>query len=208
MDNHINVVLLDFGGVIVPPGDPTVMATLEEALSLQPGQLPSLMYEGDLWQTVSVGKLSEDRYWHELAQLLKQEPDFLRPMLQSIWEPPEADRAVVDLIRRIRPDVRVSLLSNATPGLETHLRRLGVADLFDPIINSSRVGLRKPDPAVFRHALRVLQTAPEAVLFVDDKERNTVVAEELNIPSICFTDAAQLECALLHYGVLDRTARP
>ena len=55
--------------------------------------------------------------------------------------------------------------------------------VFDPIINAARVGLRKPDPRIFLHALEVLRVPPGAMLFVDDQRRNTRVAEELGIPA-------------------------
>lgn len=179
-----------------------VMARLESELGLGEQRLQSTLYECDPWYDLSTGKLSEEGYWQALGATVAREPAELRTLLRSVWEPETADQEVLALIRSVRRRVRVSLLSNATPSLESHLRALRIDHLFDPVINSARVGLRKPDPRVFEHALRVLGVPAGAVLFVDDKERNTLVAEELGIPSVVFRCAADLEEALKARGVL------
>ena len=69
---------------------------------------------------------------------------------------------------------------------------MGVTELADPIINSARLGLRKPDPQIYHRALAILDVPPAAVLFVDDKPRNTLVARELGIECVDFTSAADL----------------
>ncbi len=192
----IEVVLFDFGGVVVPPQGGAALAEFETRLGLDPGLLHPLMFDSELWRDVSVGKLDTDGYWGAVGQGTQRDPALLREMLAAVWEPPSVDEDVIEIIRALRSRTRVALLSNASLGLEAHLERLGIAALFDPIINSARVGLRKPDPAVFQHALAVLGVPPEAVLFIDDKARNTIVAEELGIPSIVFENAYTLAAAL------------
>jgi putative hydrolase of the HAD superfamily len=48
------------------------------------------------------------------------------------------------------------------------LEQLGVAERLDAVVFASEVGLRKPDPAIFRHALDLLGVEPQAALFVGD----------------------------------------
>lgn len=198
----IDVVLFDFGGVIVPAQEGEALAVYESQLGLDPGLLHPLMFDSDLWRSVSIGTLDTDGYWEAVGQGSQRDPALLREMLADVWEPPDTDENVMAIIHALRPRVRVAMLSNASLGLEAYLQRLGIADLFDPIINSARIGLRKPDPAVFRHALMVLNVPPQSVLFVDDKSRNTVVAEELGIPSIVFDNADNLAQALSRHGLL------
>jgi putative hydrolase of the HAD superfamily len=198
----IDVVLFDFGGVVVPTQGGEALAAYESQLGLDPGLLHPLMFDSDLWRSVSIGTTDTDGYWEAVGRGAQRDPALLREMLADVWEPPDIDEKVLEIIHALRPRVRVALLSNASLGLEAHLQRLGIADLFDPIINSARVGLRKPDPAVFQHALTVLDVPAQAVLFVDDKSRNTVVAEELGIPSVVFDNADNLARALSRHGLL------
>jgi putative hydrolase of the HAD superfamily len=178
------------------------MAELEQEPGLPPGGLQALLYEGDSWYDLSTARLDEDGYWRILGQAIHREPEELRRLLHAVWQPDRVDEDVIDVLRAVRPHARVAMLSNATLGLEEHLLRLGVAELFDPIINSARVGLRKPDPRIFRHALEILRVPPQAILFVDDKERNTAVAVDLGIPSVLFDNAGGLAAALVRHGVL------
>src|SRR5947209_2413930 len=198
----IEVVLFDFGGVIAPLAADDAVGRLEAALRLAPGTLHTHMYEGDLWPDLSVGKLTEDEYWHALGGLVGHEPNALRQALVPIWDPQAIDIEVIAMALALRDHVRVAILSNATLRLETHLQTLGIGCLFDPVINSARVGLRKPDPAVFHHALTQLGVPAGSVLFIDDKERNTVVAEELGIPSIRFESAEHLRDVLATHDLL------
>lgn len=61
---------------------------------------------------------------------------------------------------------------------------LPVDELFDFVVDSSEVGMRKPNPAIFEKALAIGKFSPEEVLFLDDYEGNVIAAEALNIRSI------------------------
>ncbi len=52
--------------------------------------------------------------------------------------------------------------------LHRDLEQLGVAERLDVAVFSSEVGRRKPDPAIFEHALEALGVAPGSTLFVGD----------------------------------------
>ncbi len=54
------------------------------------------------------------------------------------------------LVRTVRREVPVSLITNATSRLPLELRQLGIDDEFDYIFNTSELGVAKPDPEVFR----------------------------------------------------------
>ncbi|MFT7651983.1 MAG: putative hydrolase of the HAD superfamily [Candidatus Azotimanducaceae bacterium] len=61
---------------------------------------------------------------------------------------------------------------------------LPVDELFDFVVDSSEVGIRKPDPAIFEKALTVSGFTAEQVIFLDDYEGNVIAAQALNIRSI------------------------
>ena len=67
--------------------------------------------------------------------------------------------------------LKLGLVSNAFDPpelLHEDLERLGVAERLDVAVFSSEVGLRKPEPAIFRRALEALAVEPAAALFVGD----------------------------------------
>jgi epoxide hydrolase-like predicted phosphatase len=62
--------------------------------------------------------------------------------------------------------------------------RHGLRPLFDHFIESSVVGLRKPDPAIYRLAFAMLGVEPEAIVFLDDIGANLKAARELGVTTI------------------------
>jgi putative hydrolase of the HAD superfamily len=115
----------------------------------------------------------------------------------------------IALLEEIRTRCRLVLLSNTNAlhfaHLEERLPSLSAASgLFDDRILSFRVGLRKPDPAIFRHALDLAGARAEETLCIDDRPENVAAAEALGMHGHHFTDAEQLARALRRYGLLER----
>jgi putative hydrolase of the HAD superfamily len=83
----------------------------------------------------------------------------------ELWE----DSLPVVRELRVR-GVKTALVSNCSHSTRAIVDRLGLDDAFDEVILSFEVGLRKPDPAIYREALRRLDAEPEHAVFVDDQQ--------------------------------------
>jgi HAD superfamily hydrolase (TIGR01509 family) len=90
------------------------------------------------------------------------------------WAPArELHPQSVELLETLRGDgLRIGLVSNAfDPG--EFMRRIsplhGIADLIDAAVFSSEIGVRKPDPRIYRVVLDELVVEPERALFVGDR---------------------------------------
>jgi putative hydrolase of the HAD superfamily len=91
-----------------------------------------------------------------------------------------------DALRAVRArGVRTALLSNSWGN--SYPRELWV-ELFDAVVISAEVGLRKPDEAIYQHALDTLGLAAEECVFVDDIEHNVRAAEGLGMIGLHHTD--------------------
>jgi HAD superfamily hydrolase (TIGR01549 family) len=87
-----------------------------------------------------------------------------------------APAARVAAVERVAADYRIGLLSNfddAQCGREV-LDDTGVAHLFEAVIISAEVGLRKPNPQIYRKMLEMLRLDGSEVLFVGDTPREDV----------------------------------
>jgi epoxide hydrolase-like predicted phosphatase len=83
--------------------------------------------------------------------------------------------AMYQLIRDLRArGVRTALLSNSWG--PTGYPREDFPHLFDAVVISGEVGMRKPEPRIFRHAAELLDLEPEHCVFVDDLEANVTAA--------------------------------
>ena len=92
--------------------------------------------------------------------------------------------AMLEAIRRIRArGLRAGALTNnwATERSEPAHE---LKDLFDAFIESSKVGLRKPDPRIYQLACNSLGVAPTEAVFLDDIGRNLKAARELGMRTI------------------------
>ncbi|AFV24742.1 hypothetical protein Mpsy_2538 [Methanolobus psychrophilus R15] len=76
---------------------------------------------------------------------------------------------------------------------ELELRFLGLYDLFDPIIFSSDVRYKKPNPKIYRFALDRMQLKPQEVLFIGDTPENDIIApQEIGMQAIHIEEAWKL----------------
>jgi putative hydrolase of the HAD superfamily len=95
----------------------------------------------------------------------------------------------VERVRTLREaGYRTALVTNNIAEFGDGWRRLiPVDELFDVVVDSCRVGLRKPDPQMFRLALEQLDgVRPEEAVFVDDFEANVAAARQIGMHGLVF----------------------
>lgn len=103
----------------------------------------------------------------------------------------DADEGMWTLVATARRSgVRTALLSNSWgPGTTYPQQRL--AEVFDVVVISAEVGLRKPDPAIFALTSERLDVPPERCVFVDDHDGNVRAAEAAGMAGIHHRDTAR-----------------
>lgn len=85
-------------------------------------------------------------------------------------------------LRALRRDgYRLGIVSNCGVQTAARVDELGLADQVDALVLSCRVGVLKPDPAIFELALAALAVPPERALFVDDLPVNLDAARQLGL---------------------------
>ncbi|MGW2314129.1 HAD family hydrolase [Actinomadura luteofluorescens] len=91
-----------------------------------------------------------------------------------------------EALRAVRAaGARTALLSNSWGNDYPHDL---FAELFDAVVISCEVGMRKPDERIFRHALDLLGLDAAECVFIDDIEHNIRAAQALGIRGILHTD--------------------
>jgi putative hydrolase of the HAD superfamily len=63
--------------------------------------------------------------------------------------------------------------------------------LFEHVVESSKLNMRKPDPRIYRHACDLLGVAPEACVYLDDLGINLKPARAMGMATIKVEKAAQ-----------------
>ena len=109
----------------------------------------------------------------------------LRRMFEGMLPVP----AMYDTIRALRvAGFGTALLSNSW-GCEEY-PRADFPGLFDTVVLSGEVGMRKPEEAIFRHAAQTLGLPPDECVFVDDMPANVAAAQALGMTGVLHTEAA------------------
>ncbi len=93
-------------------------------------------------------------------------------------------------------------LSNYPEWFDLIDEKLGLSDQLDGAFLSWRIGVRKPDPEIYRYAADKLGVDPGHCLFVDDVEGNCEGARAVGMQAVRFAGAAQLRSHLVDLGLL------
>jgi len=90
-----------------------------------------------------------------------------------------------DAVRRYK-DLGITqfILSNNIREFSSSWKSMLPENVFDGIIDSSEVGIRKPDPKIFTLGLQIANKSAAKTIFLDDYLEHVHVAEELGIKSI------------------------
>ncbi|MCH9704245.1 MAG: alpha/beta fold hydrolase, partial [Chlamydiae bacterium] len=79
----------------------------------------------------------------------------------------------------------------------------GYYEGFDPLILSTEIGVRKPDPEAYRIMLKKLGLKPHEVLFIDDRIENIAAARALGIETHHFESSSKLKRSCIKLGLLE-----
>jgi putative hydrolase of the HAD superfamily len=109
---------------------------------------------------------------------------------------------VLPMVQALLARVQVALISNTNEIQWRFLRpQLPVLERFSALVLSHELGLAKPDPEIFRSALRRVGRPPEACAFFDDIPAFVEAARALGIQGQVFTTAANFRIQLARLGL-------
>jgi HAD superfamily hydrolase (TIGR01509 family) len=112
------------------------------------------------------------------------------------------DLELTNLIRALKENYKIGVLSNSgVYFIDKIFQENNLKGLFDSIIVSERVGVIKPQPEIFKIILDELEVSAGEVLFIDDRERNTVAAQKLGIKSFVYTTLEKLKRDLVKENI-------
>jgi len=209
----IRAVLFDFGGVILSsPID--AFRAYERTAQLPAGflqRLNTLDPDNNAWACMERGELDEDTFHTRFeAEGRAQGYTFdSRTVVSQISGQLRPD--MVDVVRTVRTRYRVACLTNnmpighgsamaRTPDLAAQIAE--VMALFEHIIESWKIGARKPEPRFYARACEVVGVPPEECVFLDDLGINLKPARAMGMTTIKVGDPAQaiadLEAVLGH----------
>lgn len=195
-------VLFDLGGVVL--GSPLhAIARYERDQGIPGGFVNRVVVASGpsgAWARLERGELALEDFYPAFETECRAAGHALSAsdLMVEIGEAASPRPAMLEAIRRIRRrGLAVAALTNNWVG--DGVRRHELAEYFDAFLESSVLGLRKPDPRIYQHACAELGVRPPEVIFLDDIGRNLKAARALGMATIKVDDP---ESALRALAVL------
>lgn len=186
-DPQIRGLLCDLDGVVrLWPAH--VVATAEDTAGLPRGSIHEMAFADDLLPLAVTGRISDEAWREEVINRLQAaypEADAREAVTAWSASPGVINQPVLDLLRQRR--VPMALVTNATTRLPQDLTALGIDVEFDHVINSSTIGVSKPDQGVYIAALQALDLPAGQVLFIDDSPQHVAAAQDCGIQGYLFS---------------------
>jgi putative hydrolase of the HAD superfamily len=203
----ITTLFLDIGGVLLTNGwDRKARRLAAETFHLDYGEMDERHHL--TFDTYEEGKLDLEEY---LKRVVFYEPraftpeDFKTFMYAQSKPYPEMIAMISQIKQRYHP--KIAVVSNEGRELTKYrIRKFALGEFVDFFISSSFVHFRKPDADIYRIALDMAQSAPEQVLYIEDRQLFVEVAQSLGLHAIRHVSPQQtaLELAKCNFVLDDR----
>ena len=199
--SRIEAIISDFGGVLTSPLLDSFAALQDSSgISLDAlGKAMGAIRERDgvhpLFE-LETGRTTESAFLEQLSNALSAGRG-ARTELHGFGERYFANlhpnERLIDYMRELHDrGYRTAICTNNVREWEPLWRaKLPVDEIFDVVVDSAFVGIRKPDPGIYEITLERLGVPAQATLFVDDVELNCHAARELGIEAVWFRDTEQ-----------------
>ncbi len=192
-----SAVVFDLGGVVV--SSPLhAIARYEHKNGITDGFINRVVVDTGVsgaWSRLERGELPIEQFYDQFDRDCEQAGESIssRAMMASIAEGAGPRPQMIAAIRTIREQgLRVAALTNNWVSEEKRAERANeLRPLFHVFVESSVVGLRKPDPRIYRHVCGELGVEPRGAVFLDDIGRNLKAARQLGMTTIKVDDPDQ-----------------
>jgi glucose-1-phosphatase len=199
---NLRAIIFDIGRVLVRIDVAQAMQGLAAGGSLSPSELWTAIEKDPRWHDWQEGRISPRDWYLHLAKRFGTNLTF--EQFTEVWNrvldptPIHEDAFFEKLSKRYR----LALLSNTDP---IHVRHMEAAysffAFFPARIYSCAVGASKPDPIIYREALRALKVQAQEAVYIDDIADYVEAAQRLGMGGIQFQSPAQLTSDLKSLGV-------
>lgn len=186
----IKAVLWDFGGVILSsPFE--AMRRYEAESGLPPDFLRSVNASdphGNAWARLERSEVSIDDFCDlfEAEALEAGQKVDARAVLALLIG--ELRPQMVEAVKRCKERLKIGLLTNNFAWGEGPTELREVVELFDVVVESSKAGIRKPEPRFYELACELLDIAPHEAVFLDDLGVNLKPARAMGMTTIKVVD--------------------
>ena len=183
----VRAIIFDIGRVLIRIDASRAMKGLATGLSLSPDELWSAIEKDPRWKDWQEGRIAA-RDWHlHMKQRFGGSATFEE--FTKTWNLVLDPKPIHDneLFEKLSKNYRLALLSNTDPIHVAHMEsQYDFLAYFPARIYSCAVGVTKPNPLIYREALRACRVRAEEAVYIDDIATNVEAAQRLGMAGIQF----------------------
>lgn len=202
----IKDIVFDFGGVLIEIDTANALRKFNSLGLENPERyLNSYKQEGAFY-ALENGDINADEFVKELSQLCGRELTYNDAFEGWMGFVVKVQTEYLNWLQRLRPNYRLSILSNTNPFLQGWARSSSFTpegksldDLFDKLFLSHLMHCSKPSDEIYLKMLRDGNMRPEETLFVDDGTKNIEAARNLGINVLQVKNGEDWRPALTRY---------
>ena len=204
MATKLRAIIFDIGRVLVRIDLRRAQLGLAQGLSLTPEELWSAIEKDPRWRDWQEGRISPHDWHLHLSQRLGLSLNFQQ--FTTAWNFALDPRPIqpLRLFEELAKRYRLVLLSNTDPIHVAYLEATYDFYQYFPKgqrIYSCSVGASKPDPLIYREAVRAAKVRASEAVFIDDIAANVEAARQLGLSGIHYESPQQLLQAFAALGI-------
>jgi putative hydrolase of the HAD superfamily len=185
----IKTIFFDFGGVLIKNPKRNKVLRWKKLLGLQENsELLTILQspnESKLIQDMCLGVLPEEKIWDLMADSWHLKPAMIQKIHRMVNSKRHLNKAMLRFLEECKNNYQTAILSNAGDQTRKLMEDNYHLDRFvDEIIISAEEGVIKPDPEIFRIALRRLSANAETSLLIDDTMVNVDAARAFGMKAV------------------------
>lgn len=169
-NTNYDTFIFDLGRVLVD-FDHNISAAKIAKLTGKPQEwLYQLFFESEIIKSFDEGRISPRKFYSEVKNLtgLKTSYQKFVPLWADIFS---EKKEMSELVRCLKKDYRLVLMSNVNVLQFERIRRnFSVVSEFDELVLSYEVGVMKPDPKIYKAAIKAAKTTPDRIIYTDDRQ--------------------------------------
>ena len=195
-------IIFDIGRVLIRVDISRAMTGLASGISLSPDEVWSAIQKDPHWMDWQEGRISP-RDWHlNLTKRLGVSLTF--EQFSEVWNSALDPNPIHEemFFESLSKNYRLALLSNTDAiHMSNEEARFNFFRYFPIRIYSFRVGASKPDPVIYREALKACKVRAEKAVYIDDVPAYAEAAQRLGMTGIVFQSPEQLQSDLRAIGI-------
>ncbi|MCH9630798.1 MAG: Alpha-D-glucose 1-phosphate phosphatase YihX [Chlamydiia bacterium] len=199
----IKTLFFDLGNVLIDFDHNLMWKQAAEACDTSIAQLKDVIISNHLWTRYETGNIDKNALLEELEKLIEKplnKEKFLHAASDIFFE----NKKMVDLLRRLhKMPFEIFLISNTCDIHFDHIKKkFPIFNLFNGLILSFEVSMRKPSIDIFSYALAKTASKPEECLFIDDLIEHVDAASSLGIKTHLFKNIESLKEDMQKMGIV------